>query len=328
MDEILTGRDGPEDRRKRKAIAQGQKACNPCRLRKVRCSFELPCQTCADRQHPELCVYDPPSRRVRLDSGPGTSMPLSTSPIDVWDSWAPSKEDWDDLSAKITKLERTLDLVRSELLQKTVLMANEASNSEDHSIERARQESEMPPVVHTKHPLTGDTIFLGANSVPAMALALTKSDGGESIRDLLAKSILPIFALENENATYPFVDLWGLPHGSTERIERLCELLPSDPDCFYYLRQYRDTAHVLFPGIIDMQQFEIDVMQFLTLRSTVSLDLNQPPLTEQNVYGKSAHWLGLLFACLASGCQCSNKPRRERQLTCQVYGTYMFECSE
>lgn len=324
MDEILADHDGPEERRKRKAIAQGQKACNPCRLRKVKCSFELPCQTCADRQHPELCIYDPPSRRVRLEPGQRTSVPSSTSSAEPWAPWTPSREDWDALSTKMSKLERTLDLVLSEVAEKSSTMANQAGNSQDHSVEQASLDHDLPPIVHARHPLTGDTIFLGANSVPAMALALTKSDDGESIRDLLAKSTLPIFALENENTTYPFVDLWGLPHGSTERIEKLCELLPPDPDCFYYLRQYRDTAHVLYPGIVDMKQFEADVMRFLTMRSAPSLDSNNPLLTEQNVYGKNVHWLGLFFACLASGCQCSNKPRRERQLTCQVYGTSIF----
>jgi hypothetical protein len=247
-------------------------------------------------------------------------MTLSTSSTDPCDSWAPSKEDWDGLSAKITKLERTLDLIHGDLAKQTTMTANVVSDPKHYSIEQAAPDTDLPPIVHSKHPLTGDAVFLGANSVPAMALALTKPDDGESIRDLLSKSILPIFALENESATYPFVDLWGLSHGSTERIERLCELLPPDPDCFYYLRQYRDTAHVLFPAIVNMQQFEADVTRFLTLRSALSHDSNKPPVTENNLYGKDAHWLGLLFACLASGCQCSDRPRRERQLTSQVYG--------
>jgi hypothetical protein len=31
------------------------------------------------------------------------------------------------------------------------------------------------------------------------------------------------------------------------------------------------------------------------------------------------HWLGLLFATLASGFQCSDLPRKERQIKSQVY---------
>ena len=66
----LLGSGSKTSKRKRWAIAQGQKACNPCRLRKVWCSYELPCQTCLARQHPELCQYDPPLRWVPLDPVP------------------------------------------------------------------------------------------------------------------------------------------------------------------------------------------------------------------------------------------------------------------
>lgn len=155
-----------------------------------------------------------------------------------------------------------------------------------------------------------------------MALVLSTTDGTGPVRSLLNKSILPIFALDNESATYPFVDLWGLPHGYVERIQRLCGLLPTDPDCFQYLRQYRDSAHVLYPGIVNIKQFEGELTQFLATRSAQLLDTSSPTPTEQDVYGQDVHWLGLMFACLASGCQCSDAPRRERQLTSQVYGEW------
>src|SRR5271170_6151695 len=53
-------------RRKRKA--RGQRACYPCRQRKVRCNYETPCKTCVDRDHPELCRYQLPSKRSNIDS--------------------------------------------------------------------------------------------------------------------------------------------------------------------------------------------------------------------------------------------------------------------
>lgn len=181
--------------------------------------------------------------------------------------------------------------------------------------------------VHSVHPVTGEHVFLGAHSVPAMAMALSQqqpenesSASVSMVRDLLDKSVLPIFTLDNDSTTYPFVDLWGLPHASPVRIEKLCAMLPSDSECLQHIRQYRDTAHVLFPAIVNMHQFESEVTRFLVTRTTQTTDPDPPPLTEQNVYGKTVHWLGLLFACLASGYQCSNLSRRERQLTSQVYG--------
>ncbi|KAK3367382.1 hypothetical protein B0T24DRAFT_635715 [Lasiosphaeria ovina] len=165
----------------------------------------------------------------------------------------------------------------------------------------------------------------------AMALSQQQPENESSasvsmVRDLLDKSVLPIFTLDNDSTTYPFVDLWGLPHASPVRIEKLCAMLPSDSECLQHIRQYRDTAHVLFPAIVNMHQFESEVTRFLVTRTTQTTDPDPPPLTEQNVYGKTVHWLGLLFACLASGYQCSNLSRRERQLTSQVYVCCAYEC--
>lgn len=47
------------------------------------------------------------------------------------------------------------------------------------------------------------------------------------------------------------------------------------------------------------------------------VDANQT----QKPFGVSIAFLGLLFAVLASGCQSSDIPGKERELTSQVYGT-------
>jgi hypothetical protein len=172
----------------------------------------------------------------------------------------------------------------------------------------------------TNNNITGEAVHLGGNSVPAMVVALGRGSDEEAIQELLRKSVLPLFGLDNQSATYPFVDLWGLPHGSLSRIDELCKLLPSDADILQFFRQYRDTAHVLYPGIVDILQFESDLTHFLISRAAKAANVNREPHTEQDVYGKSLHWVGLLFATLASGCQCSGIPRKERQLTSQVYG--------
>lgn len=44
----------------------------------------------------------------------------------------------------------------------------------------------------------------------------------------------------------------------------------------------------------------------------------------QGAFGVSLAYLGLLFAVLASGCQSSDLPAKERELTSQVYG--MMRC--
>ena len=38
-------------------------------LTQNRCDLTRPCQTCRDRDHPELCSYHPPSKRQNVDQG-------------------------------------------------------------------------------------------------------------------------------------------------------------------------------------------------------------------------------------------------------------------
>jgi hypothetical protein len=119
--------------------------------------------------------------------------------------------------------------------------------------------------------------------------------------------------------------LWGLPHGSLARLEGLCKLLPSNPDCMAYFKHYRDTAYILFPAVVDINQFETDLTHFLFRRGEANNSGRPVNLTVQDIFGKSLHWVGLMFATLASGFQCSAVPRKERQLTCQVYSKAVGE---
>ena len=156
MGKSLADPDPDQENRKRKAIAQGQKACNMCRLRKVKCSFELPCQTCTERQHPELCTYDPPLKRLHLEPSASSAVITPSS-----EPWVPSREDWEQMSSKVDRLENTLQLLRSELARKTRATASRSSPStSDEGVESG---ADLSRDVHAKHPLTGDAVYLGAN---------------------------------------------------------------------------------------------------------------------------------------------------------------------
>lgn len=303
----------------RKRKARGQRACNPCRQRKVKCNYEAPCKTCIDRNHPGLCRYQLPSKRLDLGSSIENPSPNA-------DHNGSKGAEWDRLCAKLDHVDHSLQELKKELRSLGAsgpppLAARKLSHidwtSQDlasHAAETSAQE------IHANNDLTGGTVHLGGNSVPAMVVALGSGSDEETIRELLHKSVLPLFGLDNQSAMYPFVDLWGLPHGSLSRIDELCKLLPSDADILQLFRHYRDTAHVLYPGVADIRQFESDLTHFLVSRATDAANVTGKPRTEQDVYGKSLHWIGLLFATLASGCQCSGIPRKERQLTSQVYG--------
>ena len=154
-----------------------------------------------------------------------------------------------------------------------------------------------------------------------MLYALQNNEGHleqQQIRELLGKDVLPLFGLDNESATYPFVDLWGLPHGSLARAQELAKALPNDTQMLDLLRSYREMAYVVFPGIASPEQLEMDMKEVLLTRATFAG--TDEGVNEQKVYGKSFSWLALMFAVLASGVQCSVKARKERELTSQVYG--------
>ena len=133
--------------------------------------------------------------------------------------------------------------------------------------------------------------------------------------------MLPLFGLNNESATYPFVDLWGLPQ--SVKVHELASALPSDSECMSFFRHYREIAHVVYPALVDVDTFESELLLFLLNRASFQPG-NGNDVTDQSIYGKSLHWTGMLFAALASGCQCSSLPRKERELTSQVYGTSTF----
>lgn len=166
----------------------------------------------------------------------------------------------------------------------------------------------------------GQTVHFGAGSIPAFLISMR--NGGNTdlteAQEVLGKSILPMFGLDNESATYPFVDLWGLPHGSLARAQELAKALPSDTQSLSFFRYYRDMAFVIYPGLAQLEIFEEELNQFLVLRA--ANDAAGEGVTEQQVHGQDFHWLGLLFAVLASGAQSSQMQRKERELTSQVYG--------
>jgi len=53
--------------------------------------------------------------------------------------------------------------------------------------------------------------------VLAVVAALDKGSGEAAMQSFFGNSILPLFGFDNQNATYPFFDLWVMAHGSLLR---------------------------------------------------------------------------------------------------------------
>jgi hypothetical protein len=70
----------------------------------------------------------------------------------------------------------------------------------------------------------------------------------------------------------------------------------------------------LYPVLADIDQFERDVEQLLRNRAqNNAMGVVEP-------FGINTVFVGILFAVLASGCQLSDLPKKERMMLCQVYG--------
>jgi hypothetical protein len=175
--------------------------------------------------------------------------------------------------------------------------------------------------IHSRNELTGQTVHVGGNSVPAFVMAHSSH-----LEDLLGTSILPAFGLENESATYPFMSLSDLRQGRLPRVFDLCKTLPPEADIDRYFSSFRDISGVVYPAVANIEKFETDLLQFHIARAEA---LSQPVpvgIDEQSAYGKGLGWIGLLFATLASGCQCTDVSAKELDLTARVFVCCSFEC--
>lgn len=322
-------------RKKRKA--RQQKSCYPCKHRKVACDLGKPCSTCISRTHPELCDYNPremsamPHTPIKSehDVEIHSSMPVSISQPEI-----------QQLFRKLEHLESNIEDLRREIREQKATskmrtpQISSPSTPINHksTIDPVKAEGPIPtsttlPGFHTMNYSTGQTVHLGGSSVPALIMALGQGNRDQSVvQEIIRNSMLPLFGLDNETATYPFVDLWSLANGWQAKAIQLAKTLPADSQCLAYLQSYRDLGHVIFPGVADIAGFEHALTVFLMRRAACAEQdpnkMNDPleVVTEDCMYDKNYNWVGLLFAVMASGCQCSNLPRKERELTSQVYG--------
>jgi hypothetical protein len=247
-----------------------------------------------------------------------------------------SKELFDRLLAKLDQSQRAstdLSLEIRNLLSHSSTTRSDVENGQYQSMYptqilphprgngESRPRNEPIAGIHTQNELTGQTIHVGGNSVPAFVM-----EYGSHLEGLLGTSILPAFGLDNESATYPFVGLSDLRQGRLGRVNDLCKTLPAEADLDRYFKPFRDISGVVHPAMANIDKFESELLQFHIARSEA---YSQPSLdggiTEQSVYGKSLAWTGLLFATLASGCQCID-PGKEMDLTSRVFVCCSFEC--
>ncbi|KAL1959395.1 hypothetical protein VTO42DRAFT_2198 [Malbranchea cinnamomea] len=317
-------------RTKRKA--REPKACYPCHTRKVKCDRNLPCDGCVKRDHADLCSYERPSKKRQTIAQPiaergfgetsGDLKPIQTSiqpSVTETGRISLSREEWNDVCSKLKDMERLVSSLRSGMERA------DPTHRVSPEMGQGRSEEGIPERegIHAANELGEGTTYLGARSV--LAYLLDKSGSSqETAQALLEGGILPKLGLDNESATYPFVDLWSTGNSAFD-VGTVISALPDDEQCWKLFRFYRDIAATIYPVLPDIETFERKLEQFLRNRSLSNGNVNNSEQLECP-YGMSVAFLGLLFAILAAGCQSSDLPGKNRELTSQVYVCCSYQC--
>lgn len=217
-------------RNKRKV--RDPKACYACHRRKVKCDRNLPCDSCVKRDHPELCSYERPTKKKRIALNSHVSQVSDgghSDEMDVTSQHGPNvsvpKEQWERINAELIKLREAVNGNQNGAPLNTGLESDEAQSS-------SRSDNAEREGVHAPSTQMG-TMHLGSRSVLAYMMGNRSKSSQDTARTLLEENILPNLGLDNETATYPFVDLWSTD-SSMQDVSGLCKALPEDSLCIQY----------------------------------------------------------------------------------------------
>lgn len=243
-------------RTKRKA--REPKACYPCHARKVKCDRNLPCDGCVKRDHANLCSYERPSKKraQAFESSVGDASASSAAEPTAYYTYdetpilvkpdnknshsdgtgasgrvSIARDEWDNVRNRLKEMETTISslrmgLERAEESPAVVLDPGSVQSADAGS--RSKGNSPEREGIHAANTFGKGTVHLGSRSV--MAYILNNKSGSDQLQALLEGGILPKLGLDNESATYPFVDLWSSDMSSFD-ISAVCNALPTDSQC-------------------------------------------------------------------------------------------------
>ncbi|KAJ5708804.1 hypothetical protein N7493_010138 [Penicillium malachiteum] len=320
------------------------KTCLPCRASKVRCDRNVPCGNCVKRNF--TCSYGRPSSNkysvptISLNNQPSApSQPSFVSPAGASSFTYPtqhapsavdhpsgmSDEPDSDLPEIIDISQAEWDEINNKMLAMESILGSLSSLFNSHS-SRKRSEDQG---LDRKDSIRSEGVY-GSN--------VLKTGGGSSrfsfsfAQALPQEDLLAELALGNESVAYPFVDLWSSdPY--TFNIAGVCAVLPDDAQCRRFVQFYKDIGAVLYPVLPDVDELDRKTDRLLLGRQRAGGIYKPDANGLVKPFGMDLPFLSLLFAILASGCQLSDLPERDRELTSWVYGatpqvpTFTLSCA-
>ncbi|KAJ5524082.1 hypothetical protein N7494_010732 [Penicillium frequentans] len=332
---------------KRKRRVRGIKSCFPCRHRKVKCSGDLPCESCVSRGHPELCcvpsesgdnlraapIYssDVGSRENRSvtrdpgedEDGDRLQREHSRNAIPGLDPFEHENEPTSDhavgidlMIKRLENIEEQISSLKAELQTRASSSTRANANSNDSQSPTLRLNPHLNRNLVPRSPgknfvedATGATIFLGSHSDPPAALGCRNAPGdGVLSDDLFLDQIAP--------RAYPFTSMWGPDAGAAD----ICWTLPDDSDIVRYFQIYQTTVYPFYSALVTLEQFNSSLWKFLDYRA----DLHQSNQLSK-LDNMDTSWLALLFAVLACGVQFSDDPIKKRDLQSKVFICSAFQ---
>ncbi|KAL5343819.1 hypothetical protein BJX70DRAFT_393241 [Aspergillus crustosus] len=333
------------------------KTCHQCRASKVRCDRNVPCSNCVKRG--SNCTYGRPtpgpqtvasrpsitSENFPTQTAPGSTAPqfyppLAHPPTDpdalqaadssfddpASDTVSISPFEWDELNNKMRDMAQVIASMKSIVQAHSIPPQSRKftdPRSDVSSVDIGRSPSVQESIYGPTTLKTG-TVHIGNRSALHDILDKTKSSAGPA--QVLPKGdLLGELAMENDSSGYPFVDLWS-SDPVTFNIAGVCDVLPPDDHFLKLLNHYKDIAAVLYPVLPDFGTFENDAMQLLHGRRQAAGFYKPDGNGEMRPFGMSITFLSLCFAVLASGCQLSDLPGIQREMTSWVYVSCSYQC--
>ncbi|KAE8151174.1 fungal-specific transcription factor [Aspergillus avenaceus] len=324
------------------------KTCLPCRASKVRCDRNVPCGNCVKRNfscsygRPPPAQPKPPLMPDAFPSSTSTATTPQAPPVSSFiptirddpsapynvesapeDAAAPSDTvtisqiEWDEVNSKMRAMEQILTSLNSLFQGHSAPRPTDPCSDQSVTVDSKSPASQG---IYGSNGLRPGSIHIGSKS--ALVDILDKSKGFDGTAEALPKEdLLAELAMENEAASYPFVDLWSSdPY--TFNIAGVCDVLPEDEQCRVFFQCYKNIGAVLYPVLPDIVKFEADMHRLLEGRQKAA-GVYKPDVNGLvKPFGLSLPFLSLLFAVLASGCQLSDKSVKERELTSWVYGVF------
>jgi len=194
-----------------KRKAREPKSCFPCRQRKVKCDNRIPCKRCVDRDHPELCIAQPRSKRVATLPTHNAQCIAGTETGNRDVSELSTPELIEHLRTSVKIIEETIPAI-----------VNGLRRLEERSTEAEIQQREGVHAID----VDGETVYLGSNSLPAFVQRNSQYTGATTQSSYtVGQAILPAFGLNNATLAYPFS---STNPAATDEWSQLLRLLPSN----------------------------------------------------------------------------------------------------